>query len=90
VAGLAPGSRQPSDPEGTPAAQDEIDVEEYVAREGRKARLQASIAILATEPSLREYKERAERYLAEAYPDAPPGRRMPAVPLQVPRKETKS
>jgi hypothetical protein len=72
------------------AAPEEIDVEEYIAREGRKARLQASIAILATEPSLKEYKERAERYLAEAYPEAAPGRRMPAVPLQVPRKETKS
>jgi len=68
----------------------DADIEEIIAREGRKARLLASIAILATEPSLKEYKERAERYLAEAYPDAPPGRQMPASPLQVPRKESKS
>jgi len=63
-------------PPATPhpaAAPEEIDVEEYIAREGRKARLQASIAILATEPSLKEYKERAERYLAEAYPETAPG-----------------
>jgi hypothetical protein len=81
----------PSPPQAVIApAPEEIDVEEYIAREGRKARLQASIAILATEPSLKEYKERAERYLAEAYPETAPGGQMPAVPLQVPRKETKS
>ena len=51
----------------------EAEIEEMIAREGRKARLQASIAILATEPSLKEYKERAERYLAEAYPETAPG-----------------
>jgi anti-sigma factor RsiW len=51
----------------------EAEIVEMIAREGRKARLQASIAILATEPSLKEYKERAERYLAEAYPETAPG-----------------
>jgi len=58
----------PSQPELSDA-----EIEEMIAREGRKARLQASIAILATEPSLKEYKERAERYLAEAYPETAPG-----------------
>jgi hypothetical protein len=72
------------------AAPEEIDVEEYIAREGRKARLQASIAILATEPSLKEYKERAERYLAEAYPEAAPGGESGKPSIHIPRKEAKS
>jgi hypothetical protein len=72
------------------AAAEEIDIEELIAREGRKARLQASIAILAASPSLREYKERAERYLAEAYPETAPGGPSGKPSVQVPRKETKS
>ena len=73
-----------------PAAGNDLDVEAYVAREGRKARLQASIAILATEPSLKEYKERAERYLFDAYPETAPGDESGKAPVQVPPKETKS
>ncbi|MCC6126322.1 MAG: zf-HC2 domain-containing protein [Pirellulales bacterium] len=47
----------------------EIDVMEYIAREGRAARLAASMQMLAAEPSLKEYKDSAERYLRENYAD---------------------
>jgi anti-sigma factor RsiW len=45
------------------------DVMEYIAREGRAARLAASMQMLATEPGLKEYKDNAERYLRENYGD---------------------
>jgi hypothetical protein len=47
----------------------EIDVMEYIAREGRAARLAASMQMLAAEPSLKEFKDSAERYLRENYAD---------------------
>jgi predicted anti-sigma-YlaC factor YlaD len=47
----------------------EIDVMEYIAREGRAARLAASMQMLATEPNLKQYKDNAERYLRENYAD---------------------
>lgn len=48
---------------------EEIDVMEYIAREDRSARLAASVEILSAEPTLQEYKENAERYLKQTYPD---------------------
>jgi hypothetical protein len=71
-----------------PPAED-LDVEAIIAREGRAARLAAAIAFLATEPSLKEYRERAERYLQETYPEATAAR--PAGPAgKLPVKEPKS
>jgi hypothetical protein len=57
---------------GTVAVTDhptDADVMEYIAREGRAARLAASMQMLATEPGLKEYKDNAERYLRENYAD---------------------
>jgi hypothetical protein len=48
---------------------EEFDVMEYIAREDRSARLAASVEILAGQPTLHEYKENAERYLRQTYPD---------------------
>ena len=48
--------------------EDEIDIERLIADEGRAAMLAASLELLATQPSLAEYHEQAERYLTETYP----------------------
>jgi hypothetical protein len=48
---------------------DEFDAMQYIAREERSARLAASVQILADQPSLKQYKEDAERYLKENYAD---------------------
>jgi predicted anti-sigma-YlaC factor YlaD len=48
---------------------EEIDVMEYIAREGRSARLAASVELLAAQPGLEQYKEKTERYLKETYPE---------------------
>ena len=48
----------------------EHDVVALIARDARRAKLMASAQLLAGEPVLRDYKEKAERYLAEAYSDA--------------------
>ena len=52
-----------------PAVVEEVDAKEYIAREGRAARLAASMQMLATEPNLKAYKDNAERYLRENYAD---------------------
>ena len=52
-----------------PAVVEEVDAMEYIAREGRAARLAASMQMLATEPNLKAYKDNAERYLRENYAD---------------------
>jgi anti-sigma factor RsiW len=54
---------------------DDRDLAAAIAREGRAARLAASIAMLATEPSLEAYRVRAERYLAEVDPARGAGRK---------------
>ena len=46
---------------------EEIDVEEIIAREARAARLAVAVELLASQPGLEEYHERAGRYLAETY-----------------------
>jgi predicted anti-sigma-YlaC factor YlaD len=46
-----------------------LDVMERIAREGRSARLAASVVMLAQEPSLKQYKDNAERYLRATYAD---------------------
>ena len=48
---------------------DDVDVEALLAREAQSARLAASARFLATQTSLKEYQEQAERYIAEAYGD---------------------
>jgi anti-sigma factor RsiW len=63
LAGPAAAPHQPK------AAAPEIDPLEYIAREGRAARLAASMQMLAAEPSLKSYKDNAERYLRENYAD---------------------
>jgi len=75
-------------PAGETAPEEDLDVEAILAREQRAARLAATVALLATEPSLKEYKDRAERYLLETYPAAafarpaqPPGK----LPVKEPR-----
>jgi predicted anti-sigma-YlaC factor YlaD len=47
----------------------DVDAMEYIAREGRAARLAASMQMLAAEPNLKAYKDNAERYLRENYAD---------------------
>ena len=44
------------------------DIEAMIAREARAARLAASAEFLASDPSLRQYREQAEEYLLKAYP----------------------
>jgi len=68
---------------------DDRDLAAAIAREARAARLAASIALLATEPSLEAYRVRAEQYLAEVDPGRAAGRKPgPAAPSSV--KEPKS
>jgi hypothetical protein len=73
-----------------PQPVEDFDIETFIARAGRRARLAASAELLATQPGLKEYKEQAERYLAEAYngtPDLGPAA-TPSVPP--PAKEPES
>jgi anti-sigma factor RsiW len=63
----APVQEVPDDP--VPDLRTPIDVEEYLAREARAARLAASLEVLASQPELEEYRRRAERYLLETYGD---------------------
>lgn len=53
--------------DGAPA--EEPDFETIIARAGRRARLAVAAEFLAAEPSLKSYKEDADRYLAAAYGD---------------------
>ncbi len=73
-----------------PSTPDEADLETLIAREARAARLAAAIGFLATEPSLKDYKDRAERYLAEAYAGTTFGRQVTAPPIHDSIKEPKS
>ena len=43
------------------------EIEAVIARQERIARLQVSARLLAAQPGLEVYRERAERYLADAY-----------------------
>ncbi len=43
------------------------EIEAAIARQERVARLQVSARLLATQPGLEKYRDRAERYLAETY-----------------------
>jgi len=45
----------------------EIDIEELIAREGRSARLAATVELLTGQPGLERFKDQAERYLVETY-----------------------
>ena len=54
---------------GEAAPAEEPDFETIIARAGRRARLAVAAKFLATEPSLKSYKEDADRYLAAAYGD---------------------
>ena len=69
---------------------EEVDIEAFIAREGRSARLAAAAELLATQPGLELYKEQADRYLAEAYRGTAAADRIarPAVPR--PTKEPES
>jgi hypothetical protein len=72
-----------------PSDADDRDLAAAIAREARAARLAASIALLASEPSLEAYRVRAEQYLAEVDPGRAAGRKPgPAAPSSV--KEPKS
>ncbi len=46
---------------------DNEEMEAAIARQERVARLQVSARLLATQPGLEKYRDRAERYLAETY-----------------------
>ena len=46
---------------------EDIDIEAFIARQERSARLAASIELMAAQPGLDKYKDQAERYLAETY-----------------------
>jgi hypothetical protein len=59
---------------------EDTDIQTYIDRHTRAARLAAAIDLLATEPSLKEYQDEAQRYLARAYPDAELGRNSPQPP----------
>jgi predicted anti-sigma-YlaC factor YlaD len=59
---------------------DDTDIQTYIDRQARAARLAAAIELLATEPSLKEYQDEAQRYLARAYPDADLGKNSPQPP----------
>jgi hypothetical protein len=49
---------------------DDFKIREIVSRETRAARLAAAAGFLATDPALHAYRSEAEKYLAEAYPEA--------------------
>ena len=54
---------------------EDFDIEAFIARHERAARLGAAAELLAAQPGLKEYTEQAERYLAENYGDTPAGQR---------------
>ncbi len=49
------------------------EIEDLIARQARSAKLAASSEILASEPSLAEYRKQADVYLATAYENLPAG-----------------
>ena len=51
---------------------DDFDIEAFIAREGRAARLAAAVQLLATQPELEPYRARAQRYLESTYAGTAP------------------
>lgn len=70
----APIAKQTADSAPVKPSSDDIDIQTYIDRQARAARLAAAISFLAAEPSLKEYKDEAERYLARAYPEVERGK----------------
>ncbi len=81
--------RQTAEVEQTDPLLDDFDVETFIAREGRSARLAAAVRLLATRPELEPYRARAQRYLESTYAGTAPvdGASMPIIP---PTEEPKS
>jgi len=74
--GQAARLNSPKSNRGTPTElPDSADIEAFIARHERAARLGAAAELLAAQPGLKEYTEQAERYLAENYGDTPAGQR---------------
>ena len=73
--GGQPSLAQPA--QGPPA---DAEITAYIDRQARAARLAAAVEPLATEPSLKDYKDEAQRYLARAYPDADLGQSLTRPP----------
>ena len=46
---------------------EDIDIQALIAREGRSAKLAAAARLLATQPGLERYRDKAKRYLTETY-----------------------
>ncbi len=74
----------------TPDAEEEIDLTQLIAQEGRAARLAASARLLATQPSLAQYQQRAERYLTETYGETAAARSVLKQNVPLPIKEPQS
>jgi predicted anti-sigma-YlaC factor YlaD len=51
-------------------ADEDFNVELYISRTSRAAKLAATIELLAAEPEMKEYKDQTERYLAQNFGDA--------------------
>jgi predicted anti-sigma-YlaC factor YlaD len=54
---------------------DDLDVELYISRASRAAKLAATIEFLAAEPDMKEYRDQTERYLAQNFGDTSLGDR---------------
>ena len=48
-----------------PAAPSQEEIDQFISRETRSARLAAAVRLLATQPGLEDYKTEAQHYLAE-------------------------
>ena len=68
---------------------DDFDVEAFIAREGRSARLAAAVELLATRPELEPYRARAQRYLESTYAGATPVNGV-STPIIPPTEDPKS
>jgi len=72
----ANGSKTKADSASAQASSDDLtDVQRTISRVSMAARLEASSAALATDPTLAEYRERADRILATKFADLEAGKR---------------
>ena len=75
--------------EQTDPPRDDFDVEAFIAREGRSARLAAAVELLATQPELEPYRARAQRYLESTYAGTTPVNGV-STPIIPPTEDPKS
>ena len=72
VAVPVPPTGQAEEPPPVAPAEDR-DIDAVIARAGRAAELAASVRLMATQPGLQPFRQRAEHYLARTYRDTPAG-----------------